>query len=108
MSSIDGDNEHPILQAPWTWELTEFVYHRNRENWNASYIDLVFEREGKVRRLRFFAPQDLEMGEGLPNSSGMCILDVSDRQMEGLRVRVANFEQPHGAPTFWAARVIEV
>ena len=108
MASAEGDPEHPILDAPYTWELLEFSYHRDRADWQQSYIDMVFERGGEVRRLRFFAPQDLEMSRGLPNSFGLAILDVSGRQLEGLRVRVINFEQSYGAPTFWAARVVDV
>jgi hypothetical protein len=69
---------------------------------------MVFERDGVVRRLRFFAPQQLQLSEGLPNTIGMCILDVSGRQLDCLGVRVANFEQPNGAPKFWAARVVEI
>jgi hypothetical protein len=108
VGGFDGDLDHPILPDPWRWELLEFTYHRDPADWQASYIDLVFARDSEVRRLRFFAPQDVEMSRGLPNSFGMCILDVSGRQLEGLKVRVANFEQSYGAPTFWAARVVEV
>ena len=108
MPGFDGDPDHPILPAPYSWELIEFVYRRDPHDWRESYIDMVFARNGEERRLRFFAPQDLEMSRGLPNSFGMCILDVRGRQLEGLRVRVANFEQSYGAPSFWAARVVEV
>ena len=108
MSNYDGDHDHPILDKPWTWQLMEFAYHLDPVDWRKSYIDLLIEREGRVRRLRFFSPRDLEISQGLPTSIGMCILDVGGRQLEGLRVRVANFEQSHGAPTFWAARVVEI
>lgn len=108
MARFDGDPEHPILDSPWTWELLEFVYHRDLADWCESYIDLVFERKGVTRQLRFFAPQDVELSRGLLNSSGLCILDISGRQLEGLGVRVASFEQSWGTPTFWAARVVEV
>jgi hypothetical protein len=106
--AFDGDPDHPILDAPWDWELREFTFHSDPKDWMQSYIDLVLEREGVVRRLRFFAPRDLEMSRGLPNTFGMCILDVSSRQMEGITVRVANFEQSYGAPSFWAASVIDL
>src|SRR4051812_34327448 len=103
---FDGDPVHPVLDAPWTWELLEFSYHRDPADWARSYIDMVFERGGVVRRLRFYGPRDLEMSRGLPNAAGMCILDVSGRQLENIGVRVANFEQSsNGAPRFWAARV---
>jgi hypothetical protein len=106
--NFDGDPDHPILDAPWTWELLEFVYHRDPADWRGSYIDMVLERGGVVRRLRFFAPQDLELSQGLPNTSGMCILDVRARQLDGLGVRVAEFEQSYGTPSFWAARVVDL
>ncbi|HZY89067.1 MAG TPA: hypothetical protein VFE78_29865 [Gemmataceae bacterium] len=108
MSGFDGDADHPILREPWRWELLELTYRRNLADWQESYIDLVLFRDGEERRLRFFAPQDVELSRGLPNSSGLCILDVSGRQLEGLRVRVASFEQSYGTPSFWAARVVEV
>jgi hypothetical protein len=108
VSGFDGDADHPILREPWRWELLELTYRRNLADWQESYIDLVLFRDGEERRLRFFAPQDVELSRGLPNSSGLCILDVSGRQLEGLRVRVASFEQSYGTPSFWAARVVEV
>ena len=108
MGVFDGDPAHPILPDPWRWELLEFTYRRDPDDWRESYIDLLFARGGVERRLRFFAPQDVELSRGLPNSSGLCILDVSARQLDGLRVRVASFEQSYGTPSFWAARVVEV
>jgi hypothetical protein len=108
VEAFDGDPDHSILDEPFRWELLEFTYRRDPADRRESYIDLVFEREGEVRRLRFFAPQQLSIPEGLPNTFGMVIVDVSARQLEGLGVRVANFEQSYGAPSFWAARVVEV
>lgn len=108
MDAFDGDPDHDILDAPYSWELLEFIYRRDTTDYRQSYIDIVFERFGEVRRLRFFAPQQLSIPEGLPNTFGMVILDVSARQLEGLGVRVANFEQSYGAPSFWAARVVKV
>jgi hypothetical protein len=108
MGSLEGDRDHPILPDAFRWELLEFTYRCDPADWRESYIDLVFARDGETRRLRFFAPRDLEMRGGPLNSSGMCILDVTGRQLEGLNVRVDNFEQSYGAPKFWAARVVEV
>ena len=108
MSDYEGDPDHPILPFPFLWDLIEFIYHKVPNDWHESFIDMLFEREGETKRLRFFAPQTLEISEGLPNSFGMCILDVSSRQLDGIRVRVANFEQSYGAPTFWAAQVVEI
>lgn len=57
---------------------------------------------------RFFGPQGLRITEGFPSSSDLCILDVSKRGLDGLRVRVANFEASDGCPTFWAREVVEL
>ena len=105
--SIDGDPDHPILDAPYSWEVLEFVYRCAPQSWRESHIDMTFERDGVVRRLRFYAPRGLEM-RGPPTTSGMCILDVSGRGMEGLGVRVANFEDGHGSPEFWAECVVDL
>jgi hypothetical protein len=103
----DGDPDHPILPDPYRWELVEFTYRR-ADDWRESYIDLVLARAGVERRLRFFAPRDVELSRGLPNSSGLYIQDVSGRQMEDVRVRVGSFEEHWGVPSFWAASVVEV
>jgi hypothetical protein len=108
LAGFDDDPDHPILTDPFRWELLEFTYRRDLDDWRESYIDMVFVRDAERRRLRFYAPQELEMSRGLPNSFGLCILDVSGRQLEGLGVRVANLEQSYGAPSFWASRVVEV
>jgi hypothetical protein len=100
VGNFDGDPDHPILPEPWRWELLEFTYRCNPTDWRESYVD--------ERRLRFLAPQEVEVSRGLPHSSGLCILDVSGRQLDGLRVRVASLEQSYGTPSFWAAQVVEV
>jgi hypothetical protein len=69
---------------------------------------LVLTRDGEERRLRFFAPREVELTRGAPNSSGLCILDVSGRQMEGVGVRVASFEPDWCVPSFWASHAVEV
>lgn len=108
MEGFDGDPTHPIFPEPWLWELREFTYRCDTMDWQESYVDLVFARGGAERRFRFFAPQDVELSCGLLNSSGLCILDVSRRQLDGLKVRVASFEASYGTPSFWATRVVEV
>lgn len=108
MAGPDGDPDHPILPAPYTWELVEFSYRLDPTDRRASYIDLVLAREGVERRLRFIEPQEIELTRGLPNSSGLFIQDVSRRQMEGIGVRVGTFEGDWCVPSFWAASVVEV
>lgn len=108
MAGPDGDPDHPILPDPFRWELVEFTYRRDPVDWRKSYIDLVLARDGIERRLRFFAPRDVELTRGLPNSSGLYIQDVSGRQMEDVGVRVDSFESSWCVPSFWAASVVEV
>ena len=69
---------------------------------------LVLALDGVTRRLRFFAPQAVELTCGMPNSSGLYIQDVSGRQIEGIEVRVGSFEDAWCVPSFWAARVVEI
>ena len=102
---VEGDPDHPILSQPWKWELQEFTYRCDPEDWRASYIDLTLTRDGFIRRLQFIAPQDLELS-GVPNTSGMCILDVS--QATGrIASPCACFEQSYGT-YIWAARVFDL
>lgn len=46
----EGDPDHPIIDAPFRWELVEFTYRRAAA-WEESYIDLVLARDGVERRL---------------------------------------------------------
>jgi hypothetical protein len=59
--------------------------------------------------LQFYWPRDLEIERGFPiHTCGMEILDVSARQMEGVGVRVQDFEACRGAVTFWASDVVDL
>jgi hypothetical protein len=106
--SYDGDPDHPIVERPWEYEIVGLCYHRDPDSWADSHIDLTLQKGSQRRCLRFLGPQALEITEGFPGSSGLCILDVSQRQLDGLRVRVANFEASGGCPTFWAGDVVEL
>jgi len=68
---------------------------------------MVFKGDSVIRRLRFFAPQELKI-DGLTTASGMCIVDVRSRKLEGIGVRVCSFEQSCGTPTFWASHVVDL
>jgi len=108
MVNSEDDPIHPILENSFLWDLVEFSYHRDAFDRSQSFIDLVLARDSVKRRLRFFAPQEVELTRGIPNASGLLILDVSARQMEGLGVRVTSFEPDWCVPTFWASHVVEV
>jgi hypothetical protein len=105
---VTADPDHPIIDRPWEYEIVGLCYNRSLDCSDGSFIDLTLQKGPAVRRLRFYGPQRLLIDEGFPSSSGLQILDVSRRQMEGLKVRVANFEPSGGCPTFWAQEVVDL
>lgn len=106
-SSPDNDPAHPVLPDSYLWELVEFTHRRDADGGLASSIDLVFARDGVTRRLRFRSPQMVQVDRGPPGTDGLFVLDVSARQLDGLRVRVVGAEEGSW-PAFWAADVAEV
>jgi hypothetical protein len=105
---IKEDPEHSILSRAFEYELVEFCYRK--PEYGEPYIDLVFRKDNKNRRLRFLAPRDIRIeGNGFfPSTIGLEILNVSGRQMEGVGVRVHNYEASSGPPEFWARSVEEI
>ncbi len=109
MSDPGDDPFHPILPDPYSWALVEFAYRLAPDDWRQTHIDLAFVRNGVERRLRFFAPRDVELPRGrLGAWSRVYVSDVSGRQMEDIGVRVGTFEPDWCVPSFWAASVVEV
>ena len=109
MVSPEDDPYHPILPDPYSWGLVEFTYRLDPADWRETYIDLLFTRGGVERRLRFFAPREVEMPRGAMGSwCRVYIADVRVRQMEDIGVRVGSFEPDWCVPSFWASSVIEV
>ena len=106
----DSDPDHPIIEQPWEYTIVSLCYHNDSREWSASYVDMTLSRDDDVRRLRFLGPQDFAIEKGcFPQpTGGMCILDVSHRRLEGINVRVADFEATLGAVTFWAREVIDL
>lgn len=100
---------HPIIDRPHEFVIVRLEYHNDPDDWRNSNLDLVLRREGEVRRLRFLRPQSLKIEEGFPSPThGMVILDISDRQWDGLNVEVADFEASHGKIQFYAESVIDL
>ena len=95
-----------MIQRPHEYSIVEFTYVSFRDGGEA-YIDLGLTKGDSLRRLRFHGPQELQITRGFPNSSGLVILDVSSRQLDGLGVRVMSREAHDGCPEFWARDVIE-
>ncbi|MDG3006848.1 hypothetical protein [Paludisphaera mucosa] len=106
----DGDPDHAIVERPWEYEIVSLCYHNDPGEWSASYIDMKLGRGDVVRRLRFLGPQDFAVEKGcFPQpTGGMRILDVSRRQLEGINLRVADFEATRGTVTCWAREVIDL
>jgi len=106
---IEKDPLHPIIDAPFNYDIIGFNYQINREDPLKSYIDMTLQKDDVVRRLRFIGPRDLEIEKGFPMATaGMEILDVKSRQMTDINVWVNDFEASQGAVTFWAKSVIDL
>jgi len=103
----ERDPDHPVIERPFQYELVEFCYVRPLDG-SEPYIDIGLLKGTLFRRLRFFSPQNIQITEGFPDSSGLAILDVTSRQLDGLGVRVVNFEAGGGCPEFWARDVADV
>lgn len=103
---MNTDPDHPILQRPWEWELTEFCYRTN--DGAEPHLDLVFEKGEVRKKLRFFSPRDIRISEGFSSTMGLIILDVRGRKLDGLGVQVTNYEAHGGPPEFWAREVEEI
>lgn len=105
---MQRDPDHPIIERLWEYRIERFCYE-NCQDYDQSFIDLTLRKGACVKRLRFLSPRDLKIEEGFPGQTGgMEILDVRHRQLEGIGVRVGDFEAMMGAVTFWAAEVIDL
>src|SRR5687767_1463671 len=104
----DEFRHHPVLASPWEYEIVGLNYQAALDE--EPYLDLTLRRGTDVRRLRFFAPQRIELEKGFPapfSASGIAILDVSDGQLEGIGVHVSDVVTGHDCRiTFWARAVI--
>jgi hypothetical protein len=107
--SIEREPYHPIIDRPWQYEIAEFRYHVDPNDWSASFIDLHLRRGSVIRRLRFFAPQNLKIEPGFPLATGgMCIIDIRERQWDRVGIEVADFEGSSGSITFFARNVLDL
>jgi hypothetical protein len=104
----DDSPDHEIIENPWEYRIVRLDYQRDPDKPCDAFLDLTFSKAESVRRLRFLRPKNLLIGEGFPDhTAGLVILDISNRQLEGLRVEVANFENSPGI-TFYAAEVLDL
>lgn len=100
------DPDHPILRGAWEWEIVGLSIQRAPDDAPEPYLDLKLTKDGQFLTLRFWNPQNLEIGAGGPTMThGLMILDVSGRGLEGLGVRVDDFENDPSYVRFWARSV---
>ncbi len=106
---MEDDPAHPIIDRPHEYAIADLRYHVGLDG-TEPYVDLELRNGAVVRRVRFWSPQQFTVEEGcFPQPThGMVILDVRSRRLEGLGVRVADFEGSHGAITFWARDVVDL
>jgi len=102
------DPDHPVLEAPFTYDIVDLNFHRDLDDPSSTWLDLTLQKKDVVRRLRFPKPQSIQIEEGFPSTPGLCILDVTSRQLDGITVEVGDFEAGGGALKFWAADVIDL
>jgi hypothetical protein len=89
LSPRDFENcpDHPIIDQPSSPWLLEFTYHNDLDTYD-SFVDLVFLRNGKQRRLRFSSPTQFSVGPCWGVTSALHILDVSEKEWEDCTVAV--------------------
>ena len=105
---IRMDPDHPIIEHPSSYCVIGFCFHRTLDGTQESHVDLILQREQTVRRLRFFSPQAISIGEGFPHGQGLFIADIRQRGLEGLAVEVGDFESSGGAIQFFARAVVDL
>lgn len=101
------DPQHPIIEQPFEYSITSFHFERDFEDWRESYFDLTLRKGQVVRRLRFLSPTNICVGD-IWNNGGMVILDISARQLDGLNVEIANFENSETSISLYARDVIDL
>ena len=103
------EKTHPIIDKPFEYRIIGFNYQVNLEDHLKSYIDLTLKKGSKIKRLRFYGPQNLKIEEGFPvQTFGMEIIDVRKRQLEDMNLWVTDFEGSPGSITFWAKSVVDL
>lgn len=103
------DPFHKIIDRPWEYEISGFNFQTPEEQGGESYLDLTLRKGDVTRHLRFYSPQDIEVEKGFPmRTGGLAIYDVSSRGLNGLGVRVDDFEASWGKVRFWARDVIDL
>lgn len=109
MRRDERDPIHSILEKSWEYEIVGLRLERDPLDEDEPYLDLTLRCVGERRVLRFWSPQDLEVERGGPcAASGLMILDIHARGMEGIGVRVDDREGGSGSVRFVARAVEEI
>jgi hypothetical protein len=101
------DPRHPILPDAWKYEVVEFHWARGDDG--ERYVDLVLrhtESDGE-RRLRFRRPVEVRFAD-CGYTSGLFIDDISGRGLQGLHVRVGNYENDATPVELMAWDVVDI
>jgi hypothetical protein len=98
------DPEHSILPRAWEHEVVGINLQLLAD---PPFLDLTLRRAGVLKTLRFARPHEVAFVQPPGGHHGLVIADVSARGLEGIRVRVYDFE-PENALSFWASDVVEV
>jgi hypothetical protein len=103
----DQDPDHAILPDAWKWEIVGLRVELDPLDEVESYLDLTLRLGHDRQILRFWSPRDLCIEAGGPRMThGLMILDVSARSLEGIGVRVDDFEASSGSVRFIARCVV--
>lgn len=91
-------NEQVLLSGFSNAILIDLRYQINPDDYTKSIIELEAQsRTGKRRKLKFEQISNLNVESGFSgNLTGMLIVDITNRQWDGLRIEVQNYEQDPG------------
>ena len=101
-----GELVHPILTDPHLYSIVGFNFQKDPWGVESSYIELTLMKGNSVIKLKFIDPTDVWIERGFPQkTSGLSILDVSSRQIQGVSIEVTDFESNYGEIHFFAKDV---
>jgi hypothetical protein len=103
----EGEPPHPILPEAHKWEIIGLRLEHDPIDAAEPYLDLSVRGGADRRVLRFWSPVDLCIEEGGPRMTHwLGILDMRSRQLDGIGIRVDDFEGSFGSVRF-SARAVE-
>jgi hypothetical protein len=89
--------QHPVIEAPFSYNLASFLWSISPVDQSQSFIELHLEKNGLVKKIRFDQPTEVEIEKGFSGCiSGLEILDISSWQLCNIGVEVSNFEPLEG------------